>query len=187
VLAAEQQGAPIGVYFLSYPELLDLRKQCDAFSDLFAYQVGLDGLSADNRADHLLASYVSGNYFSALRLKPALGSLFSSGEGEKHGSELSLVLDYSYWQKRFAGSSDVIGKQVLVDGKPATIIGVAPKEFHGTAFALNMEAYLPMSMAGIADPAMWTERTDRCFWSQLGFMLASYRRGEPCMWIPWLL
>src|SRR5262249_9557313 len=98
VLAAEQQGAPIGLYFLSYPELLDLRKQCDAFSDLFAYQPALNGISADNRADHLLASYVSGNYFSALRLKPALGRLFSPSEGETQGSELSLVLDYSYWQ-----------------------------------------------------------------------------------------
>src|SRR5262249_46252193 len=119
------------------------------------------------RADHVVASYVSGNYFSALRLKPALGRLFSSGEGETQGSELSLVLDYNYWQKRFGGSSGVIGKQVLVDGKPVTIIGVTPKEFHGTAFALNMEAYLPMRMAGISDPAMWTERGDRQ-WIVLG-------------------
>jgi|SRR5579864_222871 len=167
VLASEQQGAPLGVYFLSYPELLDLRKQSDAFSDVFAYQVALEGLSADNKADHLVASYVSGNYFSALQLKPALGRLFSNGEGETPGSESSLVLDYSYWQKRFAGSPDVIGKQVLVDGKPATVIGVAPKEFHGTAFALDMEAYLPMSMAGVSDPAMLTERSDRQ-WIVLG-------------------
>jgi predicted permease len=167
VLAAEQRGAPVGVYFLSYPELIDLRKQCDAFSDLFAYQVALDGLSADNKADRLLASYVTGNYFSALRVKPFLGRLFSSGEGETQGSESSLVLDYSYWQKRFAGSPDVIGKQVLVDGKPATIIGVTSKQFHGTSFALNMEAYLPMSMAGVSDPAMWTERADRQ-WIVLG-------------------
>ena len=61
VLAAEQQGAPLGVYFLSYPELLDLRKQADAFSDLFASEVALGGMSADNKADHFVGSYVSGN------------------------------------------------------------------------------------------------------------------------------
>ena len=55
----------------------------------------------------------------------------------------------------------MIGKQVLVDGKPATIIGVAPEEFHGTSFALNMDAYLPMSMAAPDDPNMWTSRDDR--------------------------
>lgn len=161
VLAAQQQGAPLGVYFLSYPELLDLRKQANVFSDLFASQVALGGMSADNKADDFVGSYVTGNYFSGLAVKPALGRLFLPGEGEHAGSEVQIILGYSYWQKRFAGSSNVIGKQVLVDGKPATIIGVAPEEFHGTSFALNMDAYLPMSMAAPDDPNMWTSRDDR--------------------------
>ena len=161
VLAAQQQGAPLGVYFLSYPELLDLRKQANVFSDLFASQVALGGMSADNEADDFVGSYVTGNYFSGLAVKPALGRLFLPGEGEHAGSEVQIILGYSYWQKRFAGSSNVIGKQVLVDGKPATIIGVAPEEFHGTSFALDMDAYLPMSMAAPDDPYMWTSRDDR--------------------------
>jgi predicted permease len=161
VLAEQQQGAPLGVYFLSYSELVDLRKQTDRFSDLFAYENTLAGMSADNKADHFVGSYVSGNYFSALGLKPALGRLFLPGEGENPGSESQIVLGYSYWQNRFGGSSSVIGKQVLVDGKPATIIGVAPKEFHGTSFAVEMNAYLPMSMSGMQDPSMWTSRDDR--------------------------
>src|SRR5216683_1671548 len=161
VLAAQQQGAPVGVYFLSYPDLLDFRKQADTFSDLFASEVALGGMSADNKADHFVGSYVSGNYFSGLGVKPALGRLFLPGEGEHAGSEEQIVLGYSYWQKRFAGSSQVIGKQVLVDGKPVTIIGVTPKEFRGTSFALNMDAYLPMSMAAAHDPSLWTSRDDR--------------------------
>ena len=169
VLAAEQKGAPLGVYFLSYPELIDFRKQSDVFSDLFAYEIGLEGMSADNKADHFLAGYVTGNYFSGLGLKPELGRLFLPGEGERPGSEAPVVIGYSYWQKRFAGSSDVIGKQVLVNGKPATIIGVTPKPFHGTSFALDMDGYLPVSMAAIGDPAMWTARNDRQ-WITLGRM-----------------
>lgn len=161
VLAEQQQGAPLGVYFLSYPELLDLRKQAHTFSDLFAYENTLAGMSADNIADHFVGSYVSGNYFSGLGVKPALGRLFLPGEGERPGSEAEIVLGYSYWQKRFGGSSSIIGKQVLVDGKPATIIGVVQKEFRGTSFALNMDAYLPMSMSGLNDPSMWTIRDDR--------------------------
>src|SRR5262249_17021191 len=123
VLAGLQPGAPLGSYFLSYPELVDFRKQSGAFSDLFAYQVTLEGISADNKADHFIAEYVTGNYFSALGIKPALGRLFLPGEGETPGSEIPVVISYSYWQKRFAGSPGVIGKRVLVDGKPATVIG----------------------------------------------------------------
>ena len=161
VVAEQQQGAPVGVYFLSYPELLDLRNQAGPFSDLFAYQNALGGMSADGKAEHFLGSYVSGNYFLGLGVKPVLGRLFAAGEGEQPGSEAQLVLGYSYWQKRFGGSSNVIGKQVLVDGKAATIIGVAPKDFHGTSFALDVNAYLPMSMSGAQDPSMWTSRDDR--------------------------
>ena len=167
VLAAQQQGAPVGVYFFSYPELVDFRKQVDTYSDLFAYGVDLQGLSADNRADHFLASHVTGNYFSALGLKPALGRLFLAGEGETKGSPAVVVIGYSYWQKRFVGNSNVIGKQVLVNGKPATIIGVTPKGFHGTAFALDLDGYLTFSMAAPADPDMWTSRTDRR-WTVMG-------------------
>ena len=167
VLAAQQKDVPLGVYYLSYPQLVDFRKQAEVFSDLFAYEVGLEGMSADNKADHLVASYVTGNYFSALGLKPALGRLFLPGEGETPGSEPLVVIGYSYWQKRFAGSSTVIGKQVLVDGKPATIIGVTPKQFRGTSFALDFDGYLPMSMAASGDPDMWTSRTDRR-WITLG-------------------
>jgi len=161
VLAAQQKEALLGVYFLSYPELVDLRKQGDAFSHLFAYEVTLGGMSADNKADHFVGSYVTGNYFSGLGLKPALGRLFLPGEGEHVGAAPEIVLGYSYWQKRFGANPNVLGKQVLVDGKPATIIGVTPREFRGTSFALNMDAYLPMSMSGAEDPSMWTARDDR--------------------------
>src|SRR5215472_14326032 len=149
VLAAQQPGAPLGMYALSYPELLDFRVQDDAFSDLFAYETDLEGMSADNKADHFLAAHVTGNYFSALRLKPALGRLFLPGEGEKPGSESLVVIGYSYWQKRFGGSS--------------AVIGISPKGFHGTAFALDLDGYLPLSRAAAADPDMWTGRADRRF------------------------
>jgi predicted permease len=147
VLASHQQGAPVGASNFSYADLADFRKQAeDTFSDLFVYQPFLIGLSADGRADQLTISYVSGNYFSALGLKPALGRLFLPGEGERAGDSPYVVLAYSYWQTRFGGDPRVIGKQVRVDGDAATIIGVAPKGFHGTYEILNMDGYLPLSM-----------------------------------------
>jgi predicted permease len=148
-LASHQIGgsAPLGVTAFSYADLDDFRKQSvDTFSDLFVYQPVIVGLSADGRADQLLGSYVSGNYFSALGLEPALGRLFLPGEGERPGDPPYLVLAYSYWQRRFGGDRSVIGKQVRLDGAPATIIGVAPKGFHGTYSILDMDGYLPLSM-----------------------------------------
>jgi len=73
-----------------------------------------------------------------------------------------VVLGYDFWQKRFGGDADVVGKQALIDGQEATIIGVAPKGFQGTNFALDLDGYVPLNMMPAEDAAtFWTARTDR--------------------------
>ncbi|MGA9936956.1 MAG: ABC transporter permease [Candidatus Acidiferrales bacterium] len=147
VLASEQQGDTLGATAFSCPDLVDFRKESSrVFSDVFAWKLWLVGFSADGRADRLYVSCVTGNYFSALGLKPALGRLFLPGEGENAGADPTVVLGYAYWQTRFGGDPDVIGKVVRLDGEPATIIGVAPKNFDGTFSLLRMDAYLPLVM-----------------------------------------
>ncbi|MGH9715233.1 MAG: ADOP family duplicated permease [Candidatus Acidiferrales bacterium] len=147
VLASLQQGAPVGASNFSYADFADFRQQTSGvFSDLFAYTPDPVGLSADGNAEVITAACVTGNYFSGLRLKPALGGFFLPGEGERPGGAPNVVLSYSYWQRRFGGSRSVIGKQVRVNGSPGTIIGVAPKGFHGTYSIMDMQAYLPLNM-----------------------------------------
>ena len=68
----------------------------------------LGGLSADGEAREIGYISVTGNYFSALRVKPALGRLFLPGEGEKPGEELLVVLGYSLWQNKFGGDPHVM-------------------------------------------------------------------------------
>ena len=159
VLAAQQKGDTLGIYYFSYPDLVDFRKQIDTFSDLFGYQIGLGGLSISGKAEPLVFSYVTGNYFSALGIQPAAGRLFLPNEGEQQGATPMIVLGYSYWQKRFAGDPGVVGKQVRVNGSAAVVIGVAPKGFHGVASNVDMQAYLPLSMNG--GDGLWTDRGKR--------------------------
>lgn len=160
VLAFSQQKE--GSNF-SYPDLLDFRSQTDTFSDLFGYGLGVGALSANGKANEFAYSSVTGNYFSALGVKPERGRLFLPGEGEKPGEQLLVVLGYSYWQRKFGGDSSVVGKQVLVNGKSALIIGVAPGEFHGTLFSFDMDGYLPLhAMAQDQNSnGFWNDRRDR--------------------------
>src|SRR5580658_9737479 len=138
VLAFSQQHE--GSNF-SYPDLVDFRDQSDAFSDLFAYGLSVAGLSVRGRAAEFAYSSVTGNYFSALGVKPALGRFFLPGEGETPGAPLLVVLGNSYWRKNFGSDPGVVGAQVLVNGQQATVVGVAPKEFHGTFFAFDMDGF----------------------------------------------
>lgn len=161
VLATQQKGGSIFAHGFSYPDLADFRKQTNTFSDVFAYGVDLVGLNADGKADQFVVSYVTGNYFSALELKPELGRFFLPDEGETPGDSPFLVLAHSYWKNRFAGDPAIVGKQVLVNGKGVTIIGVAPRGFHGVYSMVAMDGYLPLNQAIALGGAPATGLTDR--------------------------
>src|SRR5271168_3438904 len=94
----------------SYPDLLDFRKQSEVFSDLFAYGLSVAGLSANGTPREFAYSSVTGNYFSALGVTPALGRFFLPGEGETPGAPLLVVLGNSYWQKNFGGDPGIVNK-----------------------------------------------------------------------------
>jgi macrolide transport system ATP-binding/permease protein len=162
ILAGKLQGDTLGIFTLSYAQLVDFRKQSDVFSDLFGSRPELGGLSIGGKANQFFYCHVTGNYFSTLGLQPAVGRLFLPTEGEAGGKDPYIVLGYSYWQKRFGGDAGIIGKQALIDGEEATIIGVAPKGFQGTQFALDFDGYVPLNMMPAADAAtFWSDRAAR--------------------------
>jgi predicted permease len=163
VLASHHKGQSAA---FSYPALVELRSQAQVFSDVFAYGLGIAGLSFEHRPREFTFSSVTGNYFTALGLKPAVGRLFLPGEGEKPGDEAVVVLGYSYWQKNFGGDPGIVDKKVLLDGTPATIVGVAPKGFQGLLFAFDLDGYIPLNTALSAERvgdtrSYWTDRRDR--------------------------
>jgi predicted permease len=144
---ASQQGQSFINQTFSVPEYRDVAAQStDVFSAVFTYQFGMDGLSEGGKAERILSNFVSSNFFTALGIKPALGRFILPGEGETVGTEPIIVLSYSYWKKRFGGDPGVIGRRVLVDGKPLTIVGVTPPEFYGIFPMANVQAYMPLGM-----------------------------------------
>ena len=143
VLAVSQQGAPLGALGLSYPEFVEFRKQAESFCQVIGQRLALVTLSIDGRTDQVGLSGVTSDFFSVLRVKPALGRLVLPSDGENGSSPGVVVLGYSYWQRRFGGDPGVVGKQVRVEGSPATMIGVVSKEF-GTTSILEMDAYVSL-------------------------------------------
>jgi predicted permease len=161
VLAFRPKGASRSGF--SYSDFLDFQKQAGAFSDVLAYGTGAAGLTAGGEVSEFAYSAVSGNYFKALGLKPLLGRLLLPGEGDRPGEGLLVVLGYSFWQRRLGGDASIVGKQVLVDGKPATVVGVTPKGFQGTLFAFDMDGYLSLNSIPMFEGSsvFWTDRNDR--------------------------
>ncbi len=130
----------------SYPDLKDVSDQAADSMDVFGYKFGVDGLSDSGHADRIITNYVTGNYFSVLGVKPALGRLILPSEGALGHSDPIIVLGYSYWKSRFGGDPGVIGKRVQINGQPLTIVGVAPQDFHGALNEVDIQAFMPLNM-----------------------------------------
>jgi predicted permease len=131
---------------VSYADFVDYRDHSDVFSDLAAYELNFAGLSTDNRADRLAVAYVTGNFFSMLGVGAAPGRPVLPPEGATFGADPVIVLGRGYWKKRFNGDPSVVGRRVLVNGRPFVVAGVVPEGFHGVYALVEFDAYMPLGM-----------------------------------------
>jgi len=123
-----------------------LREQQGPMSDVFAFGgVGLN-FSADGQAEITSSQAVSGNYFSALGVQPAIGRLLSD-EDDKAGAPAVAVLSHRYWRKRFSGDPLVVGKQINLNNRSFTIVGVSAEGFDGTMnVGSSQEVTIPLAL-----------------------------------------
>ncbi len=155
VIAIRHPGNP-DPHGPSFMDFQDYRANSTAFSSMAAYGTDFVGVRADNRSDRVFANYITTDFFATLGLQPALGSLFFPGEPDKSPAPPALIISYPYWQQHFGGDLNIIGKNVTVNGKPLTIIGVAPKGFFGPYTPADISVFLPF---GFADSDLLTSRS----------------------------
>ncbi len=119
VLAMQQKNGGVQPQF-SIPDYQDIQKQTsESFSGLAAYLFGLDGLSSEGaKPERIMTSYVSGNFFSMLGLKPALGRFILPSEGETLGADPVMVISYAYWKTHFGGDRRDCGQKSFC-GRPS--------------------------------------------------------------------
>jgi predicted permease len=128
-VSAEYGGsAPIGI---TYPLFAELRGRQDLFAELAAFMTQSVDFAAGGDPQRLTAEVVSGEYFSVLRMRPVLGRGFLPEEDQTPDTHPVVVLGHDLWQNRFGSASDVVGRQVTINGAPFTVVGVAPAGFHG--------------------------------------------------------
>jgi predicted permease len=140
----------------SYPDYLDFKKGTSAI-DIAAYRIAAMGLQIGTGADRAWGYLVTGNYFRVLDLRPAVGRFFTPEEDTARSASPYAVLSFETWQRRFAGSPDIAGTTIRINGLPYTILGVAPRGFHGTEVALRPELWVPMSMQPQIEGRSWLD------------------------------
>ncbi len=133
---------------MSYPNFQDYRRDNQAFTDLAAVFPTLLTWSGGAEPRQVQAELVSANYFDVLGLRPAQGRFFMPDEDTKPSGNDVAVLSYSFWTNKLGSDPSIIGKQLIFDARPYTVIGVAPRGFKGTLTFLSSEqVWVPSSMA----------------------------------------
>ena len=147
----------------SFPDYLDFKNGTTAIG-LAAYRIAAMGLQSGSSAERAWGYLVAGNYFEMLGVRPAVGRFFTPEEDTARGASPFVVLSFDAWQRRFGGA-DIAGTTIRINGLPYTILGVAPRGFHGTEVAFRPEVWVPMSMQPQIEGRLWLdERTTLNVW-----------------------
>jgi putative ABC transport system permease protein len=141
----------------SYPALQRLRAASGEQVELFAASSVYPNpaIIAGGQEEKLRNQVVSGNFFSALRIRPALGRLLSPDDETGVNQHPFAVLSYSYWTRRFGGDRNVIGRRFLFGPIQYQIVGVAQKGFTGVEAGTLTDAWMPVSMGAADSLTKW--------------------------------
>ncbi|MCI0567422.1 MAG: ABC transporter permease, partial [Acidobacteria bacterium] len=146
---------------LSYPDYLDLRDRNEVFTGLLAYDEIPVALAGGGAPERVRGAIVSGNYFSVLRVTPALGRAFGPDEDAAPGAAPVAVIGHALWKKRFGSDPGLVGRSLLLSGHEFTVLGIAPESFTGTEAEGTVDVWVPLAMHAEVMPGSGTLFTAR--------------------------
>ena len=138
--------------FFSYPMYRDLRDQNTVLEGLIAAKRAEAGVLWHNSPGIAQTELVSGNYFDVLGVRPAAGRLFVQADDTQPNANPILVLGHGYWQRRFGSDPQVIGQSIVVNGRPFTVVGVAPQSFQSVQTGYVPDIFVPITMKKAITP-----------------------------------
>src|SRR5688572_1387237 len=145
----------------SYPMYQDLRDKNEVFSGVLARGGTQMNVSYDGRSDRIRGELVSGNYFEVLGVRPWVGRLLSQDDDRTPSAHPVAVLSYGFWERRFGKDLGIVGKTILVNEHPLTVIGVSPPGFYGIELSGNADVRVPLMMTPVFNPVPPTRLQSR--------------------------
>ena len=143
-----ETASPPKLSSMCYPDFFDFRDQNRSFSSMAIYRYRNLTLVDEQEAKSVLGLTVSGEFFDVLGIKPMLGRGFARADEQPGGGPggLKVVLSYGFWQKHFNRAEDAIGRVLMLEGRPYTVIGVMPQGFQYPIQTDSIEMYITLAV-----------------------------------------
>lgn len=136
-----------------YRSYLEYRDRNSTLVGLAAFQIQSFGIRIDAETESSFGTIVSGDYFPLLGVTPAIGRLLAPSD-DRPGAPPAVVLSHAFWKRRFGGAPDVIGRAMVVNDQPFTIVGVAGERFTGLMTPLVSDLWVPLAADPLLRPAL---------------------------------
>lgn len=134
-------------YWFPYPAYKEFRDRNGGVAGVLAFQsLNNVDLEVNGQGGIALGQVVSGNYFSVLGVKAIIGRTIAPADDQTAGGSPVAVIGYNYWLERFDRDPAIIGKHVVLNNSPFTIIGVTPPEFFGLEPGQRIDVSVPLTM-----------------------------------------
>ena len=163
-------GSNMGSRMHSYPIYQEYQKRAEPLAEVIARRLAEASISIDNQTELIEVEMVSGNYFTMLGVGPAAGRVFNSQEDDQiYQGHPVAVIGYDYWNRRFNRDPGVVGKKILINNYPMTIVGVSAEGFAGIDPARSPQVRVPIQMKPVIVPEWgWVRMNDeRTRWVQV--------------------
>jgi macrolide transport system ATP-binding/permease protein len=129
----------------SYPDYLDFRAQSRSFEGLAAFGVLPVVLTDRGESRRVVGQFVTANFFEVLGLGAAYGRALLPAEDDEAAPPAAVLSD-AYWRSRFAADPSVVGREIALNGRPFTVVGVGPAGFSGMLRGLSADIFVPLAM-----------------------------------------
>ncbi len=146
-----ESGPEVANRHVSFPNFVDWRARNSVFESMSTFRGWSVNLMGTDKPEALDARLVTADYFRVMRTTPLLGRDFTADD-DKPGAAPVTIISYGFWQQRFAGDPNIAGKEILLDDKVHTIIGVSRPEFMHQG---------PPPLWGLMGPLDWKNRDVR--------------------------
>jgi len=155
-------------FVLFNPLFEELRGQTRSLSGMFAVndERFLKAAFGGDESTFLRGSLVSGNYFEVLGITASAGRLLNVTDDEPSSASCAVVLSHSYWMRAHRGSTDVLGRKMIVREKMCSVVGVAPESFRGHDPVYSPEVWAPLRP--LNDPKLLASRSMAFFSGVMG-------------------
>ena len=163
-------GSNMGSRMHSYPIYQEYQKRAEPLAEVIARRLADASVAVDNQTERVDIEMVSGNFFSMLGVGPAAGRVFNSQDDDQvYEGHPVVVISYDYWTRRFANDPAAVGKKILVNNYPMTIVGVSAAGFAGIDPARSPQMRVPILMKPVIVPEWtWVKMSDeRTRWVQV--------------------